>query len=417
MRVAFVTDTYLPEVNGVTTVLRMIRQSLAARGHDLLFVAPDYPDAAGWDDRVIRRASIPCPRYPAVRLSSPFGPDVFRALDRFDPELVHVVTEGPLGAIGRRYALRRARPLVTSFHTDFPRYAARYLGPWAERVARRYLRRFHAPAVLTQTPSAASRADLIGLGLSRAVVWGRGVESARFTPARRSEQRRAALGATGRVLVLHVGRLAVEKDPDVLVDAFQRTRAAVGNDALFCIAGDGPRAPVLRRALPFARHFGFLPRDVLADLYADADLFVFPSPTETCGLVTLEAMASALPVISADRGGVLENMRDGINGVVAAAGNGRSFADATVTLIGDVRQRTAMGQAARAFAVGRDWAREIGELERMYREVTSAVPTCWPECQLARTPAGPLGSDRLAPISGIAPGDTHHRRSDTLHSR
>ncbi len=220
MRAAFVTDTYLPEVNGVTTVLRMIRQSLAARGHELLFVAPDYPEVIDRDERVIRRASIPCPRYPAVRLSSPFGPDVFRALDRFEPELVHVVTEGPLGAIGRRYALRRARPLVTSFHTDFPRYAARYLGPRAERVARRYLRRFHGPALLTQTPSAASRRDLIEMGLSRAVVWGRGVESARFTPSRRSEERRAALGATGRVLVLHVGRLAVEKDPDLLVKRF-----------------------------------------------------------------------------------------------------------------------------------------------------------------------------------------------------
>jgi len=368
VRIAFVTDTYLPEVNGVTTVLRMIRQSLAARGHDLLFLAPAYPDGEAEDDRVVRRRSVPCPRYPAVRLSSPFGPDVFRALDRFDPELVHVVTEGPLGAIGRRYAIRRARPLVTSFHTDFPRYAARYLGAWAEKVARRYLRRFHAPAVLTQTPSAASRDELVALGLPHPVVWGRGVESDRFTPARRSSARRQALGAADRVIVLHVGRLAVEKDPDVLVEAFRLAHDIVGSEALFCVAGDGPRAPALRRALPFARHFGFLARDVLADLYADADLFVFPSPTETCGLVTLEAMASALPVVSADRGGVLENMRDGINGMVVPAGDGRRFADAIVALIRDVRQRVAMGQAARAFAVGRDWDREISELERMYRE-------------------------------------------------
>jgi glycosyltransferase involved in cell wall biosynthesis len=373
VRIAFVTDTYLPEVNGVTTVLRMIRQSLAARGHEVLFLAPAYPDPTAEDDRVIRRPSMPCPRYPAVRLSSPFGPDVFRALDRFEPELVHVVTEGPLGAIGRRYALRRGRPLVTSFHTDFPRYAARYLGSWAQRVARRYLRRFHAPAVLTQTPSAASRAELVALGLAHAVVWGRGVESDRFTPVRRSAARRADLGAADRVIVLHVGRLAVEKDPEVLVEAFSRAQEAVGPQALFCVAGDGPRGPGLRRALPFARHFGFLARDVLADLYADADLFVFPSPTETCGLVTLEAMASALPVISADHGGVLENMRDGINGMVVATGDGRQFADAIVTLIRDTRQRAAMGQAARAFAVGRDWSREMSELERMYAEAVG----CW----------------------------------------
>jgi glycosyltransferase involved in cell wall biosynthesis len=185
----------------------------------------------------------------------------------------------------------------------------------------------------------------------------------------------------------------VEKDPDVLVEAFQRAHDAVGNQALFGIAGDGPRAPALSRALPFARHFGFLARDVLADLYADADLFVFPSPTETCGLVTLEAMASGLPVISADRGGVLENMRDGINGLVAAAGSGRSFAEATVALVGDVQQRIAMGQAARAFAVGRDWTREMGELERMYQEVMSA----WrlPKPDALREPVGAVAAGAL----------------------
>ena len=369
MRVGFVTDTYLPEVNGVTTVLRMIRQLIAARGHELLFLAPDYPACAEADPRVIRRASVPCPNYPAVRLSSPFGADVFNALDRFGPELVHVVTEGPLGAIGRRYALRRALPLVTSFHTDFPRYAAAYLGGWAERLARGYLRRFHRPAVMTQTPSATSQAELVALGLPRTVVWGRGVESGRFTPARRSEVQRGALGAGGRVVVLHVGRLAVEKDPDVLIEAFQRVHEAVGREAVFWVAGDGPRAAAMRDALPFARHFGFLQRDSLADLYAAADLFVFPSPTETCGLVTLEAMASGLPVISADRGGVLENMRHGINGLVVATGNGRQFAEATIGLIRDPGQRAAMAQAARAFAVGRDWGREMDVLERMYQSV------------------------------------------------
>jgi glycosyltransferase involved in cell wall biosynthesis len=373
VRIAFVTDTYLPEVNGVTTVLGTIRQLLAARGHALLFLAPAYPDATPDDELVIRRPSIPCPRYSAVRLSSPFGPDVFRALDRFGPEVVHVVTEGPLGAIGRRYAMRRGRPLVTSFHTDFPRYAARYVGAWAEKVAQRYLRRFHTPAVLTQTPSAASRAELVALGLPRAVVWGRGVESDRFRPTRRSAARRHALGAANRAVILHVGRLAVEKDPDVLVDVFRRAHHEAGEAALFCVAGDGPRASALRHALPFARHFGFLARDVLADLYADSDLFVFPSPTETCGLVTLEAMASGLPVVSADRGGVLENMRDGINGMVVSAGDGRQFARAIVSLIGDAGQRAAMGQAARAFAAGRDWDREISELERMYGEAIGAV--------------------------------------------
>jgi glycosyltransferase involved in cell wall biosynthesis len=401
VRVAFVTDTYLPEVNGVTTVLRMIQRLIAARGHELLFLAPDYPGWADPDPYVIRRPSIPCPNYPAVRLSSPFGPDVFRALDQFGPQLVHVVTEGPLGAIGRRYALRRSRPLITSFHTNFPRYAARYLGPWAERVARGYLRRFHQPAVLTQTPSAASRADLLALGLPRTVVWGRGVESDRFTPARRNEVRRGTLGATGKVIVLHVGRLAIEKDPHVLIEAYQRIHAIVGDEALLCVAGDGPRAPAMRAALPFARHFGFLERDALADLYAAADLFLFPSPTETCGLVALEAMASGLPVISADQGGVLENVRHGINGLVVRTGDGRQFAEAAIGLIRDEGQRAAMSQGARAFAVGRDWGREIDELERWYASVLT-TPHVGSRAAARRLQA--FGDDRRSEPSPAAMG-------------
>src|SRR5262249_148397 len=151
----------------------------------------------------------------------------------------------------------------------------------------------------------------------------------------------------------------------------QRIHAVVGDEALLCVAGDGPRAPAMRAALPFARHFGFLERDALADLYAAADLFLFPSPTETCGLVTLEAMRSGLAVISAEQGGVLENVRHGINGLVVRTGDGRQFAEAAIGLIRDQGQRAAMSQAARAFAVGRDWTREMDDLERWYTSVLS----------------------------------------------
>jgi glycosyltransferase involved in cell wall biosynthesis len=366
VRISFVTDTYLPEVNGVTTVVAAMRQGLRSRGHTVQVLAPEYPLPGPDDDGVIRRPSIPCPGYSAVRLSSPFGADVTRALDRFAPDLIHVVTEGPLGAVGRRYALRQGRPLVTSFHTDFPRYAARYLGEWAVGPAQRYLRAFHEPAALTQTPSEATRGELAALGVTRVVVWGRGVDSHHFTPARRDAMRRAALGVGRKTVVLHVGRLAVEKDPNTLITAFTAARDRLGDEAVYWVAGDGPRGDLVRRALPFARHLGFLERDVLADLYADADLFVFPSPTETCGLVALEAMASGLPVVSADLGGVLENVRHGINGVIVPAGDGDAFARAVVQLVRQRPQREVMAQAARAFAVARDWGNELDALGPMY---------------------------------------------------
>lgn len=374
MRITLVSDTYLPEVNGVTTVLATMRRGLLARGHAVQVIAPRY-DAPGPDDAgIVRRWSVRFPPYPAIRLTLPFGGDVGRALDAFGPEVVHVATEGPLGTLGRRAALARRLPLVTSFHTDFPRYTGRYLGAWAVAPVEAYLRRFHAPAFATQTPSRTTREELAGLGFRRPIVWGRGVESALFHPGRRDVARRAELGAgPDRPVILHVSRLAVEKDVGTLVEAFQQAHATLRESVRFVVAGDGPEAGMVRAALPFATHYGFIARERLADLYADSDLFVFPSPTETCGLVVLEAMASGTPVITGDLGGVLENIRPGINGLMVRAGDASAFAAAIAELITAPARREAMGSAARAFAVGRDWERELDELEPMYRDAIAAA--------------------------------------------
>jgi glycosyltransferase involved in cell wall biosynthesis len=374
MRITLISDTYLPEVNGVTTVLAMMRQGLLARGHAVQVIAPGYGAPGPDEEGVLRRWSVRFPPYPAMRLSLPVGGDVGRALDAFRPDLVHVATEGPLGTLGRRATLARGLPLVTSFHTDFPRYAARYLGRWAVGPVQRYLRRFHAPAFVTQTPSETTRDELAALGFSRPMVWGRGVDTHLFHPERRNEQRRAALGVDqGRPLVLHVSRLAVEKDVATLVRAFRLAHAELGEGARFVVAGDGPEGGMVRAALPFATHYGFIDRVRLADLYADSDLFVFPSPTETCGLVVLEGMASELPVITSDQGGVRENVRDGLNGVMVSAGQASAFAAATVMLVRDPARRAAMASAARAFAVARDWERELDALEPIYRDAIAAV--------------------------------------------
>ncbi|MGH7591121.1 MAG: glycosyltransferase family 4 protein [Gemmatimonadales bacterium] len=373
MRIALVTDTYLPEVNGVTTVLATMRDGLRRRGHVVQVIAPEYDRPGPDESDVVRRPSIAFPPYPAIRLSRPWGGDVSRALSRSRPEVIHVATEGPIGRLGRRYAVDTAVPLVTSFHTDFPRYAGRYLGHWAVEPTRNYLRAFHRPALVTQTPSSATRDELLAMGIPQAVVWGHGVDTTLFTPARRSDQRRAELGAAGRMLVLHVGRLSKEKDTATLVESFRRAEAVLGDAATFCVAGDGPEAAAVRNALPRANHLGFIDRVVLADLYADADLFVFPSPTETCGLVALEAMAAGVPVIGAAAGGIIENVRHGINGLVVAPGNALEFAGAITALATDPARRGAMSAAARAFAVARDWERELDRLEPMYREAVAVA--------------------------------------------
>lgn len=206
------------------------------------------------------------------------------------------------------------------------------------------------------------------------MTWGCAADTRLFTPARRSERRRAALGADGRAILLHVGRLAVEKDVETLIAALRLTHAALGSAVVICVAGDGPEAARVRGELPFARHLGFLDRETLADLYADADLFLFPSPTETCGLVAVEAMASGLPVIASDRGGARESVRDGLTGRVVAAGDAEGFARAASELVRDPARRRAMGERARAAGLEHDWERELEALVERYAGVLGRDP-------------------------------------------
>jgi glycosyltransferase involved in cell wall biosynthesis len=383
MRILLCSDTFLPEVNGVTTVLSTMRDGLRRRRHSVFVAAPAYATPAADEPDVHRLSSIPCPGYPQVRLSWPWGRGLSRHFDGFGPDLVHVITEGPLGLFGRGYARRRGLPLASSFHTDFPRYAAQYLGRFAVTPTRAWLRWFHSAARLTQTPSGVTQAELVAMGITHAAVWGRGVDATWFRPNRRSEARRAAMGAEGRVLILHVGRLAVEKDVATVVQTFRLVQDRLGDRARFCVAGDGPRAAEVREALPFARHLGFLDRATVADLYADADVFVFPSPTETCGLVALEALASGVPVVGADAGGIPESLRHDLTGFLVPPGDATAFAERVVQLAVDDVQRMAMGEAARAFAVGRDWSRELDELESAYERlrcmtVAATAPSAWP---------------------------------------
>ena len=211
VRIALITDTYAPQVNGVTTVVRRIAETVRAAGHAVAVVAPRYPDQSDVDcgSEELRVRSLPFPPYPSIRLSLPAHRRGSGFLDGFAPDLIHVATEGPLGAMGRRYALRHGLPLVTSFHTDFPKYARHYGTPWLEPLVWRWLVRFHSPARLIHTPGEAVWKELRQRGLERAVLWGRGVDVEHFRPYRRDiGWRRWLAGGDDTVVVLHVGRLA-----------------------------------------------------------------------------------------------------------------------------------------------------------------------------------------------------------------
>ena len=371
MRIGLVSDTYAPQVNGVTTVVRRIDSLLRAEGHESLLVAPRYPAAEeSADPRQLRVPSLPFPLYPEIRLALP----AFRRVEAFfeaaPPDVVHVHTEGALGLAGRRYALRRGVPLVTTFHTNFPQYSRHYGVGLLEPAVWRWLQWFHRPAAVTYTPGEAIRDELARRGVGHATVWGRGVDPQFFHPARRDHAwRRWLAGSDEAVVVLHVGRLAHEKNLDVLIEAWRRAREALDQRATFVIAGEGPEARRLVTRLPFVRMLGFLPRESLATLYASSDVCVFPSHTETCGLVALEAMASGTAVIAADAGGFRESLRDRATGLLVAAHEPRLFSDAIIALVNDPTTRFTLSAAARDAALARDAARENTELLDRYAQL------------------------------------------------
>ncbi|MGA2382081.1 MAG: glycosyltransferase family 1 protein [Gemmatimonadales bacterium] len=370
MRIALVTDTYTPQVNGVTTIVRRVVEVLGRARQDVVVVAPEYPvSQRDTVDVELRVPSVAFPLYPALRLSLPQPRRVALFLDAFRPDLAHVMTEGPLGLVGRQYALRRGLPLVTSYHTDFPQHSRYYGLGTLESAIWHWLVWFHRPAVLTHTPGAFVKAELERRGLTRVRVWGRTADTEQFDHRKRDVALRRRLGVPdAAVLVLHVGRLAKEKNLDVLAAAWTRARAELGSRAVFLFAGDGPMAPRLAKAMPWAIQLGFLGVAELAALYASADLYVLPSCTETCGLVALEAMASGLPVIAADAGGFRESVTAWVNGFLIAPDDVRAFASAIAQFVLDPELRQRMGAEARLATVMDDRGVEDERLLADYAE-------------------------------------------------
>ncbi len=374
MRVLYCTDTYPPQVNGVSVVTAISVAGLRERGWDVHVIAPRYPheDAARRDPNVIALPSMPLPLYPDVRLVLPDYAVVRAAIDRLKPDLVHCATEFIVGRVGQIAAARAGVPIVTSYHTDFSRYMTSYGVPWLAKPVARYLARFHKRARRTFTPSKASRADLLRLGVSDVEVWGCGVDADRFNPSRRSQELRVKLGIDGAFTFLYVGRLAAEKGVDVVMEAYRRAESQLPHGvARLVVAGAGPEEKRLRATAPPGTVFlGFLERDAaLPALYASADAFAFASTTETLGLVVLEAMASGLSVIAAPAGGVAEHLRDGENGIAYPANDVDACAAAMVRLATDGSLSVRLRTGARRTAEALTWSAELDRLDASYRQL------------------------------------------------
>ncbi|MFA6166275.1 MAG: glycosyltransferase family 1 protein [Gemmatimonadaceae bacterium] len=377
MRILHCTDTYPPQVNGVSVVTALAVDGLLARDVAVGLVTPRYPTANSVvfaetrrPDTTLALPAVDFPLYPGIRLAWPDRNAVERFARAFQPDLIHADTEFVVGRLGARAAQRLGIPLVTSFHTDFAQYTASYGLPWLRGPVTRSLQRFHARAARIFTPSSVTARWLAEHGLHQAEVWGRAVDTEVFHPRHRADHWRRRLGLGDATVFLHVGRLAAEKNIGLLLSGFARARRSLGDGARLVIAGDGPAAPALRRWAPEGTVFlGFINRERdLPALYAMADAFLCASTTETLGLVILEAMASGLPVAAVSAGGVADHLRHLQNGI-ACSPDASSFAAAIRHLTDDRDRRLRMGTAARSWAVAIGWERELDRLVESYREV------------------------------------------------
>ena len=382
-RVLYCTDTYSPQVNGVSVVTAQSVSGLRARDWRTAVVAPRYPalpspgvrffvDDFGTADVHVDVPSVRFPPYPDIRLAAPLYARVSEAIEAFRPDIVHCATEFILGRIGQVAALRAGLPIVTSYHTDFSRYTDAYGAPWLRSTVSRYLARFHGRALRTYTPSGAARTDLLNMGLGDVEVWGRTVDTDVFAPERRDLALRRRMGIDAAFVFLHVGRLAAEKGVRQILEAFRFARDSLPAGSIhLVIAGGGPEERALRAAAPPDVTFlGVLDRSLhLPRLYASADAFAFASVTETLGLVVLEAMASGLPVVAPAAGGVADHLRHEVNGIEVPAGDPSRMAQAMVRLAMSPVLRDRLAAGARATADGLSWQDELDRLDASYREV------------------------------------------------
>jgi glycosyltransferase involved in cell wall biosynthesis len=302
MKIAIVTDAWAPQVNGVVRTLTAVTDRLRRLGHELLVISPD------------QYASIPCPSYPEIRLALTTRHGVGARLTDFAPDAVHIATEGPLGIAARRFCLDHGYPFTTAYHTQFPDYLARRTGLPAAMFWP-FIRWFHGPAHSILVSTETVRQQLRDQGLGQVVHWGRGVDLDCFTPA---APRPALFADLPRPIQLYVGRVAVEKN----IEAF----LSGSHPGSKVVVGDGPAREALARAYPDAHFVGAQSGEALAGHYAGADVFVFPSRTDTFGLVMIEALACGTPVAAYPVSGPLDvltpaagAMHDDLDQAVAAA--------------------------------------------------------------------------------------------------
>ncbi len=376
MKIAFFTETFLPKVDGIVTRLTKTIEFLTKNGDEVIVFCPEGCPDSYKGATIVGVAAMPLPLYPELKLGLP-GPAVSDKLEEFKPDLVHVVNPAVLGLGGIWLAKTNNIPLIASYHTHLPKYLEHYGMGMLEPLLWELLKAAHNQALLNLCTSTAMVNELEDKGIQRTALWQRGVDTENFRPELRSEKMREKLFGkyqNADSLLIYVGRLSAEKQ-------IERIKPVLDNIPGACLAlvGDGPYRGQLEKIFENTKtnFIGYLSGEELASAYASGDIFLFPSSTETLGLVLLEAMAAGCPVIGANKGGIPDIINNGINGCLYnpdEKDNGeRSLIEATKKILADKNKKEAMRKEARKEAEQWDWNQATLQLQKYYAETLENI--------------------------------------------
>ena len=376
MKIAFFTETFLPKVDGIVTRLTKTIEFLTKNGDEVIVFCPEGCPDSYKGATIVGVAAMPLPLYPELKLGLP-GPAVSDKLEEFKPDLVHVVNPAVLGLGGIWLAKTNNIPLIASYHTHLPKYLEHYGMGMLEPLLWELLKAAHNQALLNLCTSTAMVNELEDKGIQRTALWQRGVDTENFRPELRSEKMREKLFGKYQntdSLLIYVGRLSAEKQ-------IERIKPVLDNIPGACLAlvGDGPYRGQLEKIFENTKtnFIGYLSGEELASAYASGDIFLFPSSTETLGLVLLEAMAAGCPVIGANKGGIPDIIDDGINGCLYnpdEKDNGeRSLIEATKKILVDKNKKETMRKEARKEAEKWDWNQATLQLQKYYSETLKKI--------------------------------------------
>jgi phosphatidylinositol alpha 1,6-mannosyltransferase len=363
MRIAIFTDTFLPQVNGVTNTLKRFGEYLKANHIEYIFVTPEHKSEGQLPYNIEAFLSAPFFLYPECRFTFPNLIRLTKRLDAFKPDVIFAMTEFTMGFCGLSYGKKNNIPVVSNYSTNFSTLLKSYKLGVLEKIIDKYLTWFHQEATKTVTPSIESEKILQKMGVMRTGIFSRGIDTESFSMNQRSLEVRKTLGLENKLGLLYVGRLSPEKDLDVLRDAMHRLNSKYSDRIQLILTGEGPMQSELKKTMPHNVVFtGYKKGQELAEIYASCDIFAFPSSFETFGNVVLEAFASGLPVVGVDMGGVKTLVKSEHNGFLVEPKNSEAFAQALEKLITQDIMRYQYGQRGRTFAKELSWDAVFTEL-------------------------------------------------------